>query len=297
MFYLSSCAPWTRLADEIADEWKGPLFGWAGYYLRAMGRLKEAIVPMQNAIKVRIQQGALDRAAWNACNLSELFVLVGNLEQAEFYARQGIQLANQCGFEGLRIVAQAKLATALHQLGQITEAAEAFTRADEMQHRMLEPVPFPFLYSIEGFCYCDFLLDQQNYTEAKRRAAEMLARKPRDHARPQISDFLGVALDHLTLGRAMILEGQPGASATIQAAQQSFQPAGTKAPAAIVEHLDAAVIGLRQAGLSDFLVLGLLARAWHRFLVGDLPGTAPTWTKPGRSPSGARCRCIKPRST
>jgi hypothetical protein len=71
---------------------------------------------------------------------------------------------------------------------------------------------------------------------------------------------LDIALDHLTLGRAAlydaILEGR---------ALDHFEPCR--------ESLQHAVAGLRQAGTEDQLPLGLLTRAWLRFLTG--PRTGP----------------------
>ena len=68
--------------------------------------------------------------------------------------------------------------------------------------------------------------------------------------------LLTIALDHLTLGRvalyAAVLEGS------------SLDPC--RAP------LQHAVDGLRRAGVQDYLVRGLLTRAWLRFLDGTRTG-------------------------
>ena len=81
--------------------------------------------------------------------------------------------------------------------------------------------------------------------------------------------LLDIALDHLTLGRAAlyapILETGPldplgGASLPLDRTREC------------AEHLDAAVSGLRRAGHQDYLPLGLLTRAWLRFLTGARTG-------------------------
>ena len=86
--------------------------------------------------------------------------------------------------------------------------------------------------------------------------------------------LLDIALDHLTLGcaalYAAILEGS------------SLEPCRTP--------LQHAVDGLRRAGAQEFIVRGLLTRAWLRFLEGYRTGSESAqsdWTRPGRSPSAA----------
>jgi tetratricopeptide (TPR) repeat protein len=132
-------------------------------------------------------------------------------------------------------------ANVLHQAGHNEAAATAFSEAEALQRRST----FPFLNSVEGFLYCDLLLDQRKIQEVKERAAQTLEiARGRDWPLP-------IALDNLSLGRAWLLEAQQtGTCATTQAA----------------EFLQRAVDGLRQAGQRGFLPHGLLARAaLHRF--------------------------------
>ena len=67
-----------------------------------------------------------------------------------------------------------------------------------------------------------------------------------------------IALDHLSLGRAHLLEAQREGSLDFSQA---------------VAHLNQAVDGLRQAGAQEFIVLGLLARAELRRAMDDVAGT------------------------
>jgi tetratricopeptide (TPR) repeat protein len=78
--------------------------------------------------------------------------------------------------------------------------------------------------------------------------------------------LLGIALDHLTLGRAALYR------ALLHVGESLRDSHGVSAPPDYAEagrHLAAAVDGLRAAGHLDFLPHGLLTRAWLRFVGGD----------------------------
>ena len=99
---------------------------------------------------------------------------------------------------------------------------------------------YPLLYSLQGFRYCDLLLGQGKYQDVQSRADKFFEwRVPSD-------SLIDIGLDHLSLGRAHLLQ-----------AQQE----GTRDFTLAVEHLNQAVDGLRQAGAQDYLPCGLLARA------------------------------------
>ena len=141
------------------------------------------------------------------------------------------------------------LSDALHQSGRVDDARRLFEAAEDMQK---ESQPeFPLLYSLGSYLYCDLLLHgavrageaeqvRSQAAEVRRRAEKLFDwRLPGD-------SLLDIALDHLTLGRAMLLECLHGGEATFpQAAGQ----------------IDTAVDKLREAGQIDDLPRGLLARA------------------------------------
>ena len=69
---------------------------------------------------------------------------------------------------------------------------------------------FPLLYSLRGFRYCDLLLSQGKYAEVQSRASQTL-----EWAKQYRSGLLDIALDHLSLGRALLdaSAASPGAEA------------------------------------------------------------------------------------
>ncbi|MCK4315160.1 MAG: hypothetical protein KAX24_05255, partial [Anaerolineae bacterium] len=243
--------PWRNLVTVLTEVWKGWVLNAAGFGLRALGRLAEAAQPMQAGLEAAIAREDWENAAISAGNLSELYLTSGDLAQALAYAQQSVDLADRSGDGFLRMGIRTTLADTLHQAGRLSEAQAAFREAEEMQ-KARQP-QFPLLYSFPGFRYCALLLGQREYREVQNQASQTL-----EWAEQYLGRGLGlhdIALDHLSLGRAHIL----------QARQE-----GSRDYAQAVAHLERAVDGLRQAGTQEFIVLGLLARAELRRATGSL---------------------------
>ncbi len=153
-------------------------------------------------------------------------------------ARQSVELADRSEEGFRRTVHRTSVGQALHAMGRQDEAEAHFEEAAQMQREM-EPDQ-PFLYSLQGFLYCDFLLDHGRDCDVRRHATQALKIA-------QINGWiLAIALDHLSLGRANLLGAQRSAGGDLARA---------------ASHLDRAVDGLRRSGHQDHLPGGLLARA------------------------------------
>ncbi len=100
---------------------------------------------------------------------------------------------------------------------------------------------YEYLYSVQGYQFCDLLLGQGKYSEVQMRAAKAL-----EWAKQAGRRLLTLALDKLSLGRAYMLE-------TVEEGISNFGKAR--------EYLDGAVEGLREAGDQTWMPRGLLARA------------------------------------
>jgi tetratricopeptide (TPR) repeat protein len=229
---------WEQPVAGLTDDAKSFVLSDAGFDLRALGRLQEASQPMQIALQMRTAGKNWGNAANNADNLSGLYLTIGDLLQALKFAQQSVELVDTSGNEFQQMTKRIRLADALHQAGRTPEAAAVFREAEAMQQQR-QPA-YPLLYSVQGFLYCDLLLDQGQNQEVKDRAARTL-----EWAR-QHGGLLSIALDNLSLARAGLLE-----------AQQAGKGNTTQAE----EFLQRTVDGLRQAGRIDFLPRGLLARA------------------------------------
>ncbi|TEU11308.1 MAG: TIR domain-containing protein [Anaerolineales bacterium] len=239
--------PWRQPVEGLREASKGFVLNVAGFCLQALGRLAEAAQPIQAALGAAIAQEDWENAARRASNLSELTLTSGDLVQALEFARQSVDLADRSGVWEQRMINRTTLADALHQAGRLPEAEAAFREAEEMQKE--KQSQYPLLYSLRGFRYCDLLLGQGRYQDVLSRAGQTLK-----WVTPQ-NWLLDIALDHLSLGRAHLLQArQEGTGDFTQAAA----------------HLNQAVDGLRQAGQQDELPRGLLARAELRRVMGSL---------------------------
>jgi tetratricopeptide (TPR) repeat protein len=247
--------PWLQPVAGLREGSKAFVLTEVGFDLRALGRLAEAVQALQAGQKSNIAREDWTNAARQAGNLSELTLTSGNLAQALEHAQQSAELADRSGDAFLRMAMRTALADALHQAGRLSEAEAAFREAEEMQK---ESQPeYPLLYSLPGFQFCDLLLGQGEVREVKSRAGQTL-----EWAKQQpLVAPLEIGLDHLSLGRAYLLqaqqEGSRDPSTEFILTEEGLRTGFSQA----VAHLDQAVDGLRQAGRQDELPRGLLARA------------------------------------
>jgi tetratricopeptide (TPR) repeat protein len=248
--------PFVQLAAELDESTQAWLLGNAGFCLRALGRLCEARAPMQAGLDALLAREDWQNAAQAAGNLAALHQSLGELARAEDLARTSQQLAEQSGDAFMRIGRRTTLAEVLLQRGHVHAAGDLFAHAEAMQEN-LDP-GHPLLYSLRGYRYCDLLLERRpaGMTQVRERASQALA------LAEQQGFLLDIALGHLTLGRAWLLEAEhmgTDAAAWTQARTE----------------LNKAVHGLREAGHEEFISRGLSARAaWHRARLAhaDAPG-------------------------
>ena len=238
---------WRQPAASLKEDAKAFILDESGFYLHALGRLAEAAQPMKAGLEAQIAQENWENASASVSNLSELHLTMGNLVQALEYAEQSVDLAYRCD-DTFRLMAWTNLPDALHQTGRQSEAEAAFVEAEEMQKELQSD--YPYLYSTPGFRYCDLLLSQRKYQDVLGRAKQTIEIAKRNHW------LLGIALDHLSLGCAHLLQIR-------QEGNNDFSNAKT--------YLNQAVEGLRQAGHQKFLLLGLLGRAELHRMHPDFP--------------------------
>ncbi len=230
--------PWSKPIAGVKDTTKAAMMNWVGFRLRAQGRLHECVEPMLAGLNYRIDQENWGAAAIATNNLSQLYLIIGELQQAIEMAQQGIGFADDNDDEFQRIVNRATLADALHQAGEQQAALAVFEEAETIQ--VNEDPNYHWLYSIQGSRYCDLLLALGRFEEVVKRAAQAL-----EWAEAGGLALLTPALDRLSAGRAEMAR-------TCAKGEQDFQAA-----AALIH---GAVAGLREAGTQHHLPRGLLAR-------------------------------------
>lgn len=259
--------PWSRASPALTEADQSWLLTVAAVNLRALGRLTEALEPMRVGLDMDIAVEDWEPAAISASNLSELELTLGDVRAAVRNGEASVTFADRSKNDFQRMASRATHADALHQAGRQPEALALFREAERMQAEW-QP-QYPRLYSLRGFQFCDLLL-----AEAERAAGrgervgkelggvEEAIREVEERGRMMFQwrlpsdSTLDIALDHLTLGRAVlyraILEGT------------DLAPVRTE--------IQNAVDGLWRAGQSDELPKGLLTRSWLRFLEGDSLG-------------------------
>ena len=230
---------WYKPMPGLTESAKGYVLNEAGFDLRALGRLEKAIQPMKISLKIAALLNDWENAAIRASNLSELYIISGDLTQAMDYARQSVELANRSEDPFHRIVNLTTLSDAFHTAGRLMECKATFRKVEGMQNKWL-PKYGQYLCSLRGFKYCDLLLSYGKYQEVLIRAKQTIEIAI-ENKLP-----LEIALDHLSLGRAHLIQA-------LQKGSQDFTQAA--------EHLNQAVDGLRQAGTQHHVPRGLLARA------------------------------------
>lgn len=232
---------WTVPVSTLNGKERAFVWGNSGFRLRAVGRLRDAIEPTNAGLAARQALEDWQDAARLASNLSELYLALGDMDQALSYATHGVELADRSRDAFQRMGKRTTLADVLHQAGHIEEAKLQFIEAEAIQQK-LQP-DCPLLSEISGYRYCDFLLECNAAVEVYDRVQRTLGWKEREKPRYPI---LGIALEHLALGRARLALVRAGDSAQTAAAS---------------DDLDKALSGLRRAGYQHFLLSGLLARA------------------------------------
>jgi tetratricopeptide (TPR) repeat protein len=235
--------PWERPVGSITEADQGFVSNSAGFALRALGRLPDAVAPMRTSLDRYVGQGHWKQAGGAAGNLSELQLTQGEVAEAIALAERSVEYADRSGDSFERMGARIGLADARHQAGERARAQALFQESERLQ---VERQPrHQRLYSVQGYRYCDLLLDLGRHAEVRDRANYSIEIARRNNW------LLDIALDHLSLGRAEVVAHEAAGSGDLAEAET---------------HLHQAIDGLRRAGTIHNLPRGLVARAAYFWL-------------------------------
>jgi tetratricopeptide (TPR) repeat protein len=221
---------------------------------------------MRAGLKIFLQQDAWEGAGASASNLSGLELTLGEVTPAVSDAEYSVNYAERTENFFLQRVNHSMLADAQHQAGRRAESEANFRKAEALQHE--DQPQFPLLYSVSGFHYCELLLaaleraawQQVLNSPVEIRKGELLetCREVEQRSKTMFEwrrtddSLLTIALDHLTLGRAVFYS-----SILNESLGENRLPA--------IENLKAAVDALRRAGAQHWIPAGLLSRSWMHF--------------------------------
>ena len=247
---------WDRPADGLSEGRKASVLNHAGLALRAVGRLREAVEPMKGSLRRRIAEANWQEAAKDGSNLSELYLMLGDVDKAVEYGHTCVEYADKSGDEFWPTASRTTLGDVLHQAGEVGEARGLFEEAERMQQK--QQPEYRYLYGLAGYQYCDLLLGEGKTGEVKERIAKCFEWRLASDSR------LTIALEKLALGRALFGEAAEkikAQSAKGNSVEESLHEAK--------RWLDDAVEGLRKAGTQHYILRGLLARAGYWRVVAD----------------------------
>jgi hypothetical protein len=230
---------WDKPASGLTEGYKAAALNWAGFSLRAVGRLSEAAQPMKASVENAIQLKDWRNAAIGVGTLSELYLTLGDVASAEKFGEQSVTLADRSGDELKMKDLCSVQATSLHQAGKNDNAEKLFIDAETMQKKLL--TRHTYLHSVPGFYYCDLLLSKRKYQGVLERARTTI-----QYEKEGWYSLLDIALDNLTIGKALMQH-------TVEGQAPDFAEAG--------DFINQAVDGLREAGVQDYVARGLFARA------------------------------------
>jgi len=237
-FFLKS---WEKpINSNLSEAEIGWFFAVASFCLRSLGRLKEAVQPLRERIKIVEKLKDWRNAALSTASLVDLYLPIGQLDQTKQAAQQAIKFADRSDDKFAQMTSRVYLAKTLYRHGYLKAALKQFETAEEIQ-RERQP-EYPKLYSERGFWYCALLLDLATNVAA---CYAVLERGQYSLKISTINSWLtNIAFDHQIIAYALF-------------ALNCFNQA--------IDEFDKAVSLIRKAGNFDDIPMFLLERAkFHR---------------------------------
>lgn len=233
---------WTTPKHGFTSEEQYYLFDAAGFGLRGLGRLQEAAIPIEQAVKISMRNRQWRNASQASSNLSKVHINLGCLWRALASAKRSVRLARRCGDRSMIIGKLTTLGYAHLQLGEFMSALKAFRSAERMQSRngasqVVEGVVCS-LTSAGAYRFCLLLIQLGKIDQALSRAK--FAFQQAVHSK----SLSGIGLGRLAIAKCMYVRALAG-----RAEHHDVMIA-----------MDNAVADLRSAGRVDLLPEGLLAR-------------------------------------
>jgi tetratricopeptide (TPR) repeat protein len=264
---------WDRPLAALDPIAQAHVLGAAGFNLRSLGRLDDALVPLQAALALARAGDQVQVAAPTAADLASTYLLLGNIPEALAYAQSALDLAEQSGDVHELLGRRTNLAEVLHHAGKIEKSAMLFAAAEKLQAQCQRH--YPQLYGNRGARYSSMLLDLAapldgtaldidalvgpNLAEARQRCIDVRYRAEISLGWAELdrqSSFSN-GLDHLSLGRAHLGLWLAARAQGMLTEAPDVVALRSQATAA----LDLAVDELRQFSRDDALPRALLAHA------------------------------------
>lgn len=251
--------PWSAVIPDVQVDDRRFLLQAAGECLSTLGRMDEALTPLQQALELAHAHNSWSSAALAATRLSEAYRAHGDLPTALRFAERGATYVRYPDVPvQVQVLSHAFLGFALYWVGQLDAALTAFQEAERLQQRT-NPAR-PLLHAALGYMYCELLLDQltsevasltlPQFTQAwhalRTRIAQTLAWAYQD------GRACDIGLQHISMGRVHILAWHH--TGTIESRAATVQEQATM-------HVTRAVEYLHSSDHKNYFPRALLARA------------------------------------
>jgi tetratricopeptide (TPR) repeat protein len=176
-------------------------------------------------------------------------VICGALSEAVHYGEESVELARRSGDRSAYINSLSSAADALHQIGDLTGARRLFEEGIRHQEALQNDEYWKRHFTLQGYHYCCFELSC-----SRPHVVERWCRKQIDLELSQSISLLTFALDHISLGRAILTNYEAGRLSEAR------------------DYIEKGYDLVRQGQDASFLPAGLLARAELLRMEGDLFG-------------------------
>lgn len=227
--------PFDVIGDNLSNEYKGFLLNNSSFMLSALGRMQESMPLRQLRLENAKQMKQVDNITAELLNLSDTYWHIGELENSLGSAKEGL-LSSEMKIYKENLLCL--LASVLTVMGK-SDVENIFQKAEKLQKEL--EYSKPYLYSMGGFQYCIFLIEDERYSEAIKRAEHTVEIAKRN------GWLLDIGLDTLTIGRGYHLKW-------LDKKDNNDKKISEK-------NLIEAVETLRKASTEAYLTMGLLARA------------------------------------
>ncbi len=254
--------PWSQLVDGLNAGDQAYVFSKAGAGFYLLGLPRQAVPLFEKGLSAYLSASDYIWASSVARSLSACHSVLGELETSLKFAERGDDLAQEGvrrairHFKGktvilreneiyfARVCSLVEIATVLHQMGRIKDSLARFKEAEDYQK---QNELWPLLYSTNGYCYNDLLLDQGYFSKVLDRT-----KKTKAWSQERKAGLFSRGWENISIGRALLLRDL-----------KRKQKISNKTKEYIEDGLDL----LRRSGAQDFLISGLLVRnALYRVL-------------------------------
>lgn len=238
---------WSKPISILPLKEQAILLSWVALRLQFLGRVVEALEVAQISFFHLIKLGEWDLVAGQAYNLSELHLIIGNLDLAAEHAKCSLKYADQV--KNL-LWSKSSRSILAHILSKISAennstAMGLFEEAERIQNKM-EP-EYYYLYSVDGYQYCDLLLSEWQIDSVLERLDKIGEWTSKN------SWLLDNSLNHLIYGKAYML--------MLETSMYQHQRGSNSIDEKALWYFNKSIEGFRKNNNNYYLCLGLLGRS------------------------------------